>query len=35
MLSVVWIVNCSQGWYERGARRPAMPVLDRRVSATK
>jgi len=23
MLSVVWIVNRSQGWYERGVRRPA------------
>ncbi len=20
MLSVVWIVNCSKGWYERGPR---------------
>jgi arsenite transporter len=35
MLSVVWIVNRSQGWYERGARRPAIPVAGRRVSATK
>lgn len=31
MLSVVWIVNRSQGWYERGATRPA-PV-GRRLPA--
>ncbi|GLS45695.1 ACR3 family arsenite efflux transporter [Methylobacterium brachythecii] len=30
MLSVVWIVNRSKGWYERGAVRPeAMPRLSR------
>jgi ACR3 family arsenite transporter len=26
MLSVVWIVNRSQGWYERGARKTARPA---------
>ena len=31
MLSVVWIVNRSQGWYERGATRPA--PAGRRVPA--
>jgi len=29
MLSVVWIVNRSQGWYERGAVRPRLSASDR------
>ncbi len=33
MLSVVWIVNRSQGWYERGTRHPAS-APGRRASAT-
>lgn len=31
MLSVVWIVNRSQGWYERGTKRAVLP--ERRVPA--
>ena len=28
MLSVVWIVNRSQGWYETGAKKPASERLS-------
>lgn len=31
MLSVVWIVNRSQGWYERGLRAGGLDVASRRV----